>query len=348
MMNLYVGTYSKRGAEGIYALTLDPATGEIAVTGVLATLHSPSFLALHPAQPWLYAVCEEQAVGAVAALAVGAGRAEPLNWQSTLGKNPCHLQVDPAGEFVASANYSSGDVALHRIGADGRLEPASDFVHHEGSGPSPGRQEGPHAHSVNFDATGRFMVAADLGTDRLIVYELDRAQGKLRSHVPGGVVVQPGAGPRHFTFHPNQRWAYLINELDNTVVAYRWDVAEGMLTPLQALSTLPDGYDGESYCAEVVVHPSGRVLYGSNRGHDSLAIFRLDPESGLLEAAGHVFTEGEHPRSFAISPDGQWLLVANMYSDTIFAFRVGENGGLERVGGPVSLPSPSHLLFVLG
>jgi 6-phosphogluconolactonase len=253
--------------------------------------------------------------------------------------------VDPLGEYVAAANYRSGDVALLPVAADGRVEPACELVRHSGDGPVKDRQAGPHAHSANFDASGRFLIAADLGIDRLMVYALDRERGKLYSHVPGGVVVEPGSGPRHFTFHPTQTWAYLINELGNTVVAYRWDAENGCLTPLQTVSTLPATFTGESTCAEIRVHPSGRFVYGSNRGHDSLAIFRLDPATGLLEPAGHVSTGGEHPRHFTISPDGNWLLAANMHSDNIVVFRIGDDGGLQAEGEPVSIPSPTCLLF---
>jgi len=346
-MILYVGTYSVRGSEGIYLLDFNRDTGKLTMIGTLANPRNPSFLALSPRGPWLYSVCEEQKAGAVTALALrpGPGEERTLGHQSTLGVGPCHLAVDPTGQWLVSANYGSGDVALHPIRADGGLEPATDLARHTGSGPDVERQSQPHAHSANFDPSGRFIVAPDLGSDRLMVYELDREQGKLKEHLPGGVVVQPGAGPRHFTFHANRQWAYLINELDNTIVAYRWDEAGGTLTPVQTLSTLPADFVGTSYCADIHIHPSGRFLYGSNRGHDSLAIFALDPATGLLEARGYVPTGGEHPRNFAISADGEWLLVGNMNSDNIVVFRIGEDGGLEQVGEPFGLPAPVCLLF---
>lgn len=347
MMTLYAGTYSQRGSEGIYALDFDPDTGDLRVSGVLAKLRNPSFLAQHPRELWLYSTGEEDAAGAVTALTLrpSPGEDPVLNWQSTLGMGPCHVAVDPLGEFVAAANYRSGGVTLFRIGGDGRLEPACDLAQHSGSGPVADRQAGPHAHSVNFDSSGHFLIAADLGIDRLMVYALNREEGKLQSHVPGGVVVEPGSGPRHFTFHPTGPWAYLISELANTVIAYRWDDEQGSLTPLQTMPTLPPDFTGASTTAEVRVHPSGRFLYGSNRGHDSIAIFRLDPASGLLEPAGHVPTGGEHPRHFTVSPDGNWLLVANMHSDNLVVFRIGEDGGLQATGEPVTLPSPTCLLF---
>lgn len=341
---LYVGTYSLRGSEGIYALEFDGERGSLAVRGVVAHLHNPSFLALHPRGPWLYAISEAAGEGVVVAIATSAADGRILNQQSTRGRGPCHVAVDPSGEWLAAANYGSGSVSLHHLAADGTVEPASDFVQHRGSGPRADRQEGPHAHSVNFDPSGRFLVAADLGTDRLMVYALDRAQGTLSLHQE--VALQPGAGPRHFTFDASARHAYAINELDNTVVVYDWDADGGLLTAKQTVTTLPPEFTGTSYCADIHVHPSGRYLYGTNRGHDSLAIFAVDPESGELQAAGHIPTYGQHPRNFAISPDGQWVLAGNQDTDNITVYRASEDGGrLEPVGVPFSLPAPVCLLF---
>jgi 6-phosphogluconolactonase len=345
-MNLLVGTYSMRGSEGIYRLTLDDQTGDLALAGVVANLKNPSFLAFHPREPWLYTVCEEASAGAISALArQPGGTATVINHQSTCGLGPCHVTVDPQGEWVAAANYRSGEVVVLPIGEQGALQPAADCVRQSGQGPVTERQEGPHAHSVNFDATGQFLIAADLGVDRLMVFAVDREQGRLTPCPAEGVAVTPGAGPRHFTFHPHGPWAYLINELDNTIIAYHWDAAAGQLHPLQTLPTLPEDYTGVSYCADIQIHPSGRFLYGSNRGHDSLALFALDPASGLLEPRGHFSTGGEHPRSFALSPQGDWLVVGNMYSDTLTVFRVAEDGALSPAGNPLSLPSPACLLF---
>ncbi|MHB8994484.1 MAG: lactonase family protein [Armatimonadota bacterium] len=342
MSRVYVGTYTTRGSEGLYALELDGLTGELSRQGLLARVQNPSFLALHPRGPWLYAVGEQQDGGTVTALSL---EGEVLSRQSTVGKGPCHVGVDPLGEYLACANYGSGSVSLHPLREDGQVEAASDFVQHEGNGPVADRQAGPHAHSTNFDPSGRFLIAADLGIDRLMVYGLDRNQRKLRSHVTGGVRVEPGSGPRHLSFHQNGKWAYLINELSNMLEAYHWDAEAGQLTPLQTISTLPAGYAGVSYCAKIRVHPSGRFVYGSNRGHNSLAIFRVDEASGLLEPLGYVSTEGDHPRHFTISPDGQWLLAGNMNSDNIVIFKVAAEGGLEAVGDPLPLPAPTCLLF---
>jgi 6-phosphogluconolactonase len=347
---LYVGTYSVRGSEGIYALDFAAEAGSLALIGPVAALRNPTFLALSPRGPWLYSVCEERA-GAVAAVALSpaSGDSRAVNQQSTLGLGPCHLAVAPSGRWLVAANYHSGSVVVLPLLADGTVGPASDLVQHSGQGLRPDRQEGPHAHSVTFDPSGRFVIAADLGLDRLLVYALDDERGKLVPHDPGAVVVEPGSGPRHFTFHPSGQWAYLINELSNAVVAYGWDAAAGILTPLQTLSTLPADFTDTSYCADIHVHPGGRFLYGSNRGHDSLAIFALDPDTGHLEAIGHVSTGGRHPRNFTLTAAGNWLLVANMDTDSIVVFCVSEGGGrLEAVGKPFALPSPVCLLFSSG
>ncbi|MBU0611777.1 MAG: lactonase family protein [Armatimonadetes bacterium] len=340
---LTVGTYSRRGSEGIYGVEFNQTTGELRLVGLLVPLRNPSFQALHPGGKRLYSVCEEAAAGAVASVNLMGGVGEIVNTEATIGRGPCHVAVDPTGQYVVSACYGSGAVVVHPVARDGSLMPASDLQQHAGTGPDTGRQEGPHAHSVNFDPSGRFVIAADLGTDRLMVYALCPQDGQLTLHQE--VVVAPGSGPRHFTFHPNSRWAYLITELANTVVAYRWDGEQ--LTELQTLATLPADFSGTSYCADIHIHPNGRFLYGTNRGHDSLAIFAVDPATGLLEAVGHVPTGGEHPRNFALSPDGNWLLCANQDSDNIVVFRIMDDGArLERVSEFTAIAAPVCLLFM--
>jgi 6-phosphogluconolactonase len=339
---LIVGTYTRRGSEGIYHLEFDGATGALSLQGLLVPLRNPSFQALHPTQPWLYSVCEENDAGAVAAVALAPGGARVLNHQGTSAPGSCHVAVDPTGRCVVSASYSSGSVVVHPLAADGALLPAAELIQHAGRGPVADRQEGPHAHSVNFDPSGRFVIAADLGTDRLMVYALDAAAGKLALHQE--VVVAPGAGPRHFTFHPSGKWAYLINELDNTLITYRWEGEQ--LTELQTVPALPADFTGVSYCADVHLHPTGRFLYGTNRGDDSLVVCAVDPDTGLLEVLDHVPTGGEHPRNFAVTADGEWLLCANQDSDNIVVFRLADGGArLERVGEPFSLPAPVCLLL---
>jgi 6-phosphogluconolactonase len=242
---------------------------------------------------------------------------------------------------VLVANYGGGSVASLPIAADGRVGRAVSTIQHAGSSVNKQRQEGPHAHSINLDAANRFAFAADLGLDQVLVYKFDTATGKLAGNNPAAANVTPGAGPRHFAFHPGGKFAYVINEIANTVTAFGYDASRGVLTPVQEISTLPKDFQGTSYTAEVVVHPTGKFVYGSNRGHDSIAIFSVDPQSGKLTAAGHQPTEGKTPRNFAIDPTGTWLFAENQDSGTIAVFRIDpQTGGLKPTGQKLSVPTP--------
>ncbi len=344
----YVGTYTQRGSKGIYRFAFDPATGRLAGGELAAEAVNPSFLAITPDRKFLYAVAEVGdfhggKTGAVAAFAVDArtGALAPLNQESSGGAGPCHLVVDRAGRHVLVANYGDGSAAVLPIGPDGRLGPPSSVVHHRGSGPNPGRQEGPHAHSINLDAANRFAVVADLGLDKVMVYRFDAERGTLTPNDPPAAAVAPGAGPRHFAFHPNGRAAYVINELNSTVTAFRYDAARGVLTPVQTVSTLPPGFRGENFPAEVQVHPSGRFLYGSNRGRNSIAVFAIDPASGRLTPAGDQASGIKNPRNFAIDPTGKYLLVANQDSDSVVTFGIDSaTGKLRPTGHAMKVPMP--------
>ncbi|MFO0890025.1 MAG: lactonase family protein [Isosphaeraceae bacterium] len=347
---LYVGTYTggKAVSEGIYLLELDPQSGRVTNKGAVAKLTNPSFLAIHPGGKFVYAVNEVgdfqgKGTGAVSALAIdpSSGKLTLLNQQSSVGNGPCHLTVDRIGKNVLVANYGSGSVACLPIGSDGTLSPASSFIQHEGAGADPGRQQGPHAHSINLDRANRFAFAADLGLDKVLIYRFDADKGTLTPNEPPFAKVAPASGPRHFAFRPDGKFAYVINEMANTVTAFAYDAEKGSLDSIQAISTLPDDFKGTSYTAEVQVHPSGKFVYGSNRGHDSIAIFRVDPETGKLTAAGHQSTLGKNPRNFALDPSGSFLLAENQDSDTIAVFRIDSStGGLTQVGEPISVPMP--------
>jgi 6-phosphogluconolactonase len=242
------------------------------------------------------------------------------------------------------ANYGGGSVACLPINDDGSLRPATGFVQHQGSSVNPQRQKEPHAHSINLDSSGRYALAADLGLDRVLIYRLDN--GRLIPAAEPFASVAPGAGPRHLALHPNGRYAYVINELGNTVTAFDLDSRSGALKEIQAISTLPGGFGGQSYTAEVVVHPNGKFLYGSNRGHDSLAIFRLDPESGKMTPAGHRPTQGKFPRNFAIDPSGAFLLAANQESDSVVVFRIDPGtGALTPTGQTLDIGKPVCVRF---
>lgn len=351
---VFIGTYTRGRSEGIYVYRMDTATGALEYVSKATGVDNPSFLALHPSQRYLYCVNETggpdgKPGGAVSAFALdlGTGTLKYLDQQPSHGTQPCHLVVDATGKYVLVANYGSGSLSMFPIEQSGRLQEASDVVQHRGSSVNPRRQQGPHAHSINLDAANRYAFAADLGMDRVMVYRLDLAQGKLWPNDPPWAQVRPGAGPRHFAFHPGGKSAYLINELDSTMTAFAYDAQRGVLTEVQTLSTLPAGFSETSYCADVHVHPSGRFVYGSNRGHDSIAIFRIDQGSGRLTLVGHESTRGKTPRNFALDPTGTFLLAANQNSDTIVTFRVDqETGKLSATGHVAEVPQPVCLVMV--
>ena len=345
---VFVGTYTRTDSEGIYTYRMDPESGALERLSVVSGIDNPSFLALHPTGRYLYAVSEiaefeGEKTGTVSAYAIdaAAGRLSFLNLQPSAGAIPCHLDVDVNGSTLLLANYSGGSVASFPLDPEGRLGPAISVIQHEGSSVDPVRQTGPRAHSINLDPHDRFAVAADLGTDEVLVYRFDPGTGVLEPNTPPSVSVDPGGGPRHFAFHPSGRFGYVINEMGSTVTAFRYDGEKGTLDPIQTVTTLPEDFEGVTHTAEVRVHPSGRFLYGSNRGHDSIAIFSIDQETGRLTARGHESTRGKTPRNFEIDPTGTWLLAANQDSDSVVVFRIdSETGALEATGQTADVPMP--------
>jgi 6-phosphogluconolactonase len=347
---VYVGTYTGGNApdrsRGIYVLEFDTRTGELGPPRVAAASPSPSFLAIHPNREFLYAVNEEipgHAGGGVSAFAIdqSKGTLELLNQQPSAGSGPCHLVVDRQGQNVLVANYGSGSGGCLPIERDGKLRPASSTYQHRGQVADPKRQGGPHAHSINLDATNRYAFVADLGLDQIRMYAFDPAGGRLTPHQPPFAKVAPRSGPRHFAFHPDGRFAYVINEISKTVTAFAYDADNGVLTEIQTISTVPaDARPGGS-TAEVQVHPSGKFLYGSNRGHDSIAIFAIDPTTGKLTSVGFEPTQGRTPRNFAIDPTGTFLLAENQDSNTIVVFRIDpQNGTLKPTGQTAKVSKP--------
>lgn len=353
---MYVGTYTGGKSQGIYAFRFDSASGKLDALGLAAAMKSPSFLAVHPSGKYLYAVSEiddfdGKKTGGVAALAVdrATGKLAKLNDAPSGGAGPCHLVVDKAGKHVLVANYGGGSVAAIAIGDEGKLGASTARIQHTGSSVNPARQQEPHAHSINLDAANRFAVAADLGLDQLLVYRFDAATGALAPNDPPHTPIKPGSGPRHFAFHPNGKFAYAINELNCTMTALSYDAAHGTLKELQTLSTLrPDEtYRGGWSTADVHVHPSGKFLYGSNRGHDTIVVYAIDGERGTLTYVENQPTRGKTPRNFAIDPSGKWLLAENQSSDTIALFSINaESGKLKPVGDPVPCPSPVCIQFL--
>jgi 6-phosphogluconolactonase len=351
---VYFGTYTEGKSKGIYVSRLDPATGILGAPALAAESVNPSFLAVHPSGKYLFAVNEVASfegapAGAATAFAIdGSGGLRPLNQSSTRGTGPCYVSVDRTGRHLLVANYGGGSVAVLPIAADGRLGAASAFVQHPSEGGDPQKPNRPHAHSIDMDATNRYALVADLGLDRVFVYRLT-PEGQLAANDPPFARLEAGAGPRHVALHPSGAYAYVLNETHMSVVAFAFDKARGMLAHRQKLSALPDGvavapgFSG----AEILVHPSGRFLYSSNRGHDTLAVFAIDKDKGTLTLVEHVPTGGKTPRGFGIDPSGRWLLAGNQRSDTVSVFRIDPNTGrLTQTTQPVEVGAPVSFAFV--
>jgi 6-phosphogluconolactonase len=337
---VYVGAYTNSDNKGIHAYRFNDSSGKLADIGLAAESSNPSFLAVSPNQRYLYAA-NENAKGAISAFSIGAnGALNLLNMVSSKGDGPCHVAVDHTGKWLFAANYNSGSVAAFPIHGDGSLGEASAFVRHSGSSVNPQRQAGPHAHSANLSPDNRFVLVTDLGLDQILSYKLDLTQ-------PAVTKVAPGSGPRHLTFAPNGRFAYAINEMLGTVTVFQYNAEDGRLKELQTISALPAGFAAANSAAEIAVHPNGKFLYASNRGNDSIAIFRIDSAKGTLTAAGQVSTQGRTPRNFAIDASGKFLLAANQDSGDVVVFRVDpSNGALMPTGETTSLASPVSLVFV--
>ncbi|MGH2355315.1 MAG: lactonase family protein [Chloroflexota bacterium] len=352
-VHVYVGTYTTNNrAEGLYVYRMDVATGALTHAHTVTGVDNPSFLALHPQWPYLYAAnevgnYEGMRSGSVSAFAITpTGDLALLNRQATHGRSPAHVSVDPSGRYLLAANYSDGNVAVFPIQADGRLGEASDVVQHEGQGPNARRQAGPHAHFITTDPAGVRVLAVDLGIDKVMVYRLDGTTGTLVPNELPYAQVSSGAGPRHLAFHPNARYVYVINELDSTISAFAYDAERGALQIVQTVSTLPEDFTEASTCAQIVVHPSGRFAYGSNRGHDSIAMFAVDEVSGKLTALGHESTQGRTPRNFNLDPSGTFLYAANQNTNTIVTFRVDQTAGtLTPTGQVTETLSPVCIVF---
>ncbi len=361
----YVGTYTtKTESKGIYAYEFDADTGKLTPKGVAAETRDPSWVVVHPSGKYLYAANEAGKASAVSAFAVEAksGKLTLLNQMPSLGDDPCYLSLDKTGKYVFVANYSSGTIAVFPILADGRLGEHTALLKNQGApGPNKERQEGPHAHWIETSPDNRFALVADLGLDEVLIYRFDASKGILSRNDPPlttvpallasswrGAKVNPGAGPRHFAFDPHGKFGYVLNEVDATVVAFSYQRNNGSLSFLQTIATLPKDFSGRNDAAEIAVHPSGKFLYASNRGHESIAIFAIDPAKGMLTFVAHVPTGGKEPRHFAIDPSGKYLLAENQFSNNIVVFKIDlATGGLTPTGQVVEVPSPVNLTFLL-
>ena len=353
-MRVYVGTYTDGDSEGIYVYRLDGSSGALAYESKATGVENPSFLAIGPQGRFLYAVNEIEEfnggpAGSVSAFSIEAhtGGLTFLNRRSTGGPGPCHLSIDRTGACVLAANYGGGSVSMLPIHHDGTLGDATGFIQHKGSSVDPERQEGPHAHSIVISPDNRCAFAPDLGLDEILIYKLDLTGGQLIPNDPPSVAVAAGAGPRHFDFHPDGKYAYVINEIGNTITAFGYDEARGALHAIETVPTLPDDFEGVSPTADIHVHRSGKILYGSNRGHDSIVIFRIDQDTGRLTYVDHASTRGQNPRNFAIDPTGSYLLAANQDTGNIVVFRIDEQTGrLTPTGHSADVPAPVCLKLI--
>ena len=351
---LYVGTYTEKESKGIYAYRFDAASTQLTPLGLAAETTNPSFLAIDPSGRFLYAVNEVQnykgaSSGAVSSFGIDQQNAKlsPLNEVPSRGADPCYITFDKTGKFALIANYTGGSVAVFPVRPNGDIGESSAFVQHTGSSINKERQAGPHAHWIETTPDNRFAIAVDLGLDKLLVYRFDATKGSLTPNDPPYASLDPGAGPRHLAFHPNGKLAYVVNELQSTITAFTYDPSRGTLQKLNTVSTLPKNFTGVNDTAEIHVHPSGKFLYASNRGHDSIALFSIDGRTGALTLVDHFPTQGKTPRDFDIDPTGKFLFVANQGTNNIVVFRIDlNNGKLTPTGQILQVPSPVCLKFV--
>jgi 6-phosphogluconolactonase len=357
---VYVGTYTGPKSKGIYLFRLQTENLEVSQNitlvplGLAAETANPSFIELDRKRRVLFAASElnefeGKPTGAVSAFAIDptTGRLTLLNRRPSMGTGPCHLALDRERRHLLVANYGGGSVSVLPVAADGRLGAATDVVQHAGKSVNPERQKGPHAHCVTVDSANRFVFACDLGLDKILAYRFDAAQGKLTPHAPPFAQVKPGAGPRHMVFRPDGRFAYVVNELNSTIAAFAYDSAAGVLKELQTVSTLPEYFDGANSGAEVDVHPSGKYLYVSNRGHNSVVLFNVDAGKGTLTYVEEQGTGGFKPRHFGIEPSARHMAIANQDSDTVLVARIDAgNGRLKPSGVFANAPSPTCVKFL--
>jgi len=353
---VYFGTYTRPAAsKGIYAYRFQPATGKLTPIGLAGETQNPSFLVAHPNGRFLYAANEREEGDdqgkndSVSAFAIdkATGKLRLLNKVPARGGMPCHVTIDKTGKFLLVANYGTGSVAVFPIQQDGRLGEATGFVQHTGSSVDPNRQKGPHAHFISPSPDNRFALTADLGLDQVIEYRFDASKGAL-TNGPAPAKLRPGSGPRHLAFHPTAKYLYVSGEMASTLSAFSYDASTGAMKELQTVSTLPTGFSGTSSTAEVQVDRTGRFVYVSNRGHDSIAIFAIDPAKGTVTPAGHASTNGKTPRYFTLDPSGNYLMAANQNSSSVTVFRVdAKTGGLTPTQTTLSdVPDPVCIVFV--
>ena len=347
---VFSGSNPGGGAKGIYAYQFNTTSGELKPAGLAVETTNPSFLVVGASGQFLYAVNEVGGKGMVSAFSIdrAAARLTLIDQVSSKGGGPCHLALDSTGRWLAVANYETGSVAVLPVGADGKLGEAAGFDQHHGSSVNRARQEGPHAHEAVFSPDNRYLLVPDLGLDQILVYRFDASKGTIAPNDPPFAVVAPGSGPRHLAFHPNGKVVYVLNEIASTVTAFHYDAAKGALQDFQTVSALPAHFTQASTAAEIVVNAAGTAVYASNRGHDSIAMFDIQPVLFKLAEPEHTPTLGKTPRQFTLDPDGRFLLVSNQDSDNIEVFRVHQRSGelTPTRFRPVEQPRPVCLVFV--
>lgn len=353
---LFVGTYTntKAGSKGIYAYRYNASSGQLTSLGVAAETENPSYLAVDPTHRFLYAVNELQEYQGAKSRAVTAfaidrktGKLSKLNEVASRGEDPCYVSLDKTGKYVLVANYTSGNIAVFPVQKDGSLGEATAFVQHHGTGPNKERQEGPHAHFIQTTADNRFAIVSDLGLDKLLVYRFDAANGSLTPNDPPAADLPPGEGPRHVAFAPNNKFAYTVNELKSTVTAFTFDASAGVLKAFQTVSTLPKNFTGQNDGAEIHVAPSGKFLYASNRGHDSISQFSIDQSTGSVTLVHNFPILGKTPRDFELDPAGKHLLAAGQDTNNVVVFSIDPaSGELKPTGQSADVPAPVGLTFV--
>lgn len=344
----YVGTFTNGESKGIYLCEFNTETEEIQVKETFAGLDNPSFLKVSKDKNFLYVVCRapknvEPGGGYVQAYKIGKGnKIQFLNKQITHGEDPCHVDVSQDGKYVAIANYGGGSTALYPVSENGLLEPTSSVIVNKGSSANENRQTKPHAHSIKFSPYDNQVFSADLGTDQLDIFLLQ--EGKLIQPEQAFVKLKAGSGPRHFDFYPNDKVIFVINELNSTITSFKSE--DGQWKEFQTISTIPENFEGVNYCADIHVSADGKYLYGSNRGHNSIAAFEIDKETKELKTKGFVSVEGDWPRNFSLSPSGEHLLVANQNSSNITVFRINRESGMpEFTGKQIKIPAPVCIEF---
>jgi len=349
----YVGTYTGEKSKGIYAIRLDPASGRFESLGLQAEVDSPSFVATDPHHHFLYALTERTSsknpTGFLSSYVIDpvTGALRLLNKVPANGTTTAHLAVDGTGRWLLVANYGSGSVGVFALGADGRIGAMRDFKQHEGASIDPRRQGGPHPHEVVMSPDNRFLFVPDLGLDKIFSYRLNSTNGKLTPGNPAFTQIPPGFGPRHMIFGRDGKFAYVLGEMGSKLIALAYDKVRGALTPVQTIATIPDGFKGENNSAELALDASGRFLYASNRGHDSVSLFEISPRTGKLSLLQVEPSRGKTPRNIALDPDGTHFLAANQDSGQIVIFkRDASSGRITPDGQVLDIPSPVCILFV--